>query len=82
MSLIPSNQYYIIEIKDNSPGIDPKYFSLIFKLFQTLQSRDDVEGSGIGLCIANKLIINYRGKIEVASGGKLGSTFTIYWPKF
>ncbi|MBB1431162.1 ATP-binding protein [Pseudoalteromonas sp. SG43-4] len=82
ISLIPSNQYYIIEIKDNGPGINPKYFSIIFKLFQTLQSRDDVEGSGIGLCIANKLIINYRGKIEVASDGKLGSTFTIYWPKF
>ncbi|PKG68490.1 MULTISPECIES: sensor histidine kinase [Pseudoalteromonas] len=82
ISLIRSNQYYIIEIKDNGPGIDPKYFSLIFKLFQTLQSRDDVEGSGIGLCIANKLIINYSGKIEVASDGKLGSTFTIYWPKF
>ncbi|ATC86278.1 sensor histidine kinase [Pseudoalteromonas arctica] len=81
ISLIPSNQYYIIEITDNGPGIDPKYFSLIFKLFQTLQSRDDVEGSGIGLCIANKLIINYGGKIEVASDGKLGSTFTIYWPK-
>lgn len=62
ISLIPSNQYYIIEIKDNGPGIDPKYFSLIFKLFQTLQSRDDVEGSGIGLCIANKLIINYGGQ--------------------
>ncbi len=81
ISLIPSNQYYIIEIKDNGRGIDPKYFSLIFKLFQTLQSRDDVEGSGIGLCIANKLIINYGGKIEVASDGKLGSTFTIFWPK-
>ena len=81
ISLIPSNQYYIIEITDNGPGIDPKYFSLIFKLFQTLQSRDDVEGSGIGLCIANKLIINYGGKIEVASDGKLGSTFTIFWPK-
>ncbi|MBG9990388.1 MULTISPECIES: sensor histidine kinase [unclassified Pseudoalteromonas] len=81
ISLIPSNQYYIIEITDNGPGIDPKYFSLIFKLFQTLQSRDDVEGSGIGLCIANKLIINYGGKIEVASDGELGSTFTIYWPK-
>lgn len=81
ISLIPSNQYYIIEIKDNGPGIDPKYFSLIFKLFQTLQSRDDVGGSGIGLCIANKLIINYGGKIEVASDGKLGSTFTIFWPK-
>ena len=81
ISLIPSNQYYIIEIKDNGPGINPKYFSLIFKLFQTLQSRDDVEGSGIGLCIANKLIINYGGKIEVASDGELGSTFTIFWPK-
>ncbi|WP_024610697.1 ATP-binding protein [Pseudoalteromonas sp. TB64] len=81
ISLLPSQDYYIIKITDNGPGIDPKYFSLIFKLFQTLQSRDDIEGSGIGLCIANKLIVNYGGKIEVASDGKLGSTFTIYWPK-
>lgn len=81
VSLRPSDHYYLIEITDNGPGIDPKYFSLIFKLFQTLRSRDDVEGSGIGLCVAKKLIINYGGKIEVASDGKLGSTFTIFWPK-
>ena len=81
ISLLPSNHYYIVEITDNGPGIDPKYFSLIFKLFQTLQSRDDIEGSGIGLCIASKLVANYGGKIEVTSDGKLGSTFTIYWPK-
>jgi light-regulated signal transduction histidine kinase (bacteriophytochrome) len=81
ISLLPSDHYYIIEITDNGPGIDPKYFSLIFKLFQTLQSRDDVEGSGIGLCVAKKIITNYGGKIEVTSDGVLGSTFTLYWPK-
>ena len=81
ISLLPDENYYVIEIKDNGPGIEPKYFSLIFKLFQTLQSRDDVEGSGIGLCIAKKHIMNYGGKIEVTSDGKLGSTFTVYWPK-
>ncbi|MFC4698866.1 ATP-binding protein [Glaciecola siphonariae] len=75
-----SKHYYIINIKDNGPGIEPKYHERIFKLFQTLKPRDEVEGSGMGLSVVKKYIDYYQGKITLSSDGKNGATFTIYWP--
>lgn len=45
-------QFYVC---DNGPGIDEKYKEKIFKIFQTLNPRDKVEGTGIGLTIVKKL---------------------------
>ncbi|XQF92013.1 sensor histidine kinase [Pseudoalteromonas espejiana] len=81
ISLRPALHYYVIEVADNGPGIDPKYFSLIFQLFQTLRSRDEVEGTGIGLSVVKKHVTNFGGKVDVSSNGKTGTTFTIFWPK-
>ena len=38
-------------VTDDGPGIDLIYHEKIFGLFQTLKSRDEVEGSGFGLAI-------------------------------
>lgn len=73
--------FYVISIEDNGPGIDPKNFERIFQLFQTLKSRDEVEGSGIGLSVVVKHLNQYGGRIEVDSDGENGTTFTVYWPK-
>ena len=73
--------FYVVSIKDNGPGIDPKNFERIFQLFQTLKSRDEVEGSGIGLSVVLKHLNQYGGRIEVDSDGENGTTFTVYWPK-
>ncbi|ASM50303.1 hypothetical protein PESP_a2316 [Pseudoalteromonas espejiana DSM 9414] len=81
ISLRPALHYYVIEVTDNGPGIEPKYFSLIFQLFQTLRSRDEVEGTGIGLSVVKKHVTNFGGKVDVSSNGKTGTTFTIFWPK-
>jgi len=81
ISLKQSVHHYIIEVSDNGPGIDPKYFSLIFELFQTLRSRDEIEGTGIGLSVVKKHVTNFGGKVEVSSDGKSGTTFTVFWPK-
>lgn len=81
ISVSESRHYYEIAIKDNGPGIEPKYFKRIFQLFQTLKSRDEIEGSGIGLSVVNKHVNYYGGRIEVDSDGKHGSTFTLIWPK-
>ena len=37
------------EVSDDGPGIDPQYHARIFEMFQTLQPRDQTEGSGMGL---------------------------------
>ncbi|EAQ98844.1 sensor histidine kinase [Congregibacter litoralis] len=76
-----SKHYYLIEVRDNGPGIEPIYFDRIFKLFQTLKPRDEVEGSGIGLSVVLKYINNFSGTITVDSDGESGTTFKLSWPK-
>lgn len=69
-----------IEIIDDGPGIAPKMHELAFKMFQTLQARDKVEGSGMGLAIIKKILNRYKGSIEIDSDGSNGTRFKIIWP--
>jgi PAS domain S-box-containing protein len=76
-----NRHYYIISVADNGPGIEPRYFDRVFQLFQTLKSRDEVEGTGLGLSVVIKHLNQFSGKVEIESDGKLGTTFNIFWPK-
>jgi PAS domain S-box-containing protein len=67
-------------VQDDGPGINPKYHDQIFEMFQTLQSRDKVEGSGMGLAIVKKLVESYGGTIAVESEVGKGTTFRFTWP--
>ena len=75
-------KYYQFSIKDNGPGIPEAYHEQIFALFKTLQPRDEVEGSGMGLSIIKKLLDYHNGSIIVESDGTNGSCFTFTWPKY
>lgn len=44
-----------------------EFHTRIFQMFQTLRSRDEVEGSGMGLAIVQKIVENFGGKIRVES---------------
>lgn len=68
-------------IKDNGPGIDPIFHDRIFDMFQTLQPRDRVEGSGVGLALVKKTLESYGGQIRVDSSKGAGTTFHFTWPK-
>lgn len=68
-------------VVDNGPGIAPEFHKRIFDMFQTLQSRDVVEGSGIGLALVKKIIESYGGQITVDSALGQGATFRFSWPK-
>jgi PAS domain S-box-containing protein len=68
-------------IADNGPGIDPAYHERIFEIFQTLQPRDQVEGSGIGLSVVKRLVESRGGKISLQSALGEGAVFRILWPK-
>jgi PAS domain S-box-containing protein len=75
-----SKHYYIVNVSDNGPGIAKQFHERIFKLFQTLKPRDEVEGSGMGLSVVKKYVDYYKGRVELRSDGENGSTFTLYWP--
>ena len=68
-------------VADDGPGIDSQYHEQIFGVFQTLNSRDEVESTGIGLSIVKKLVEAQGGSITLQSVVGEGSTFTVFWPK-
>ncbi|MEO1410869.1 MAG: PAS domain S-box protein [Bacteroidota bacterium] len=67
--------HYRFWVRDNGPGIAPKYYEKIFQIFQTLQSRDVVESTGIGLTIVKRIVQLYEGQIEVNSELGVHTTF-------
>ncbi len=67
-------------ITDNGPGIDPRFHERIFTMFQTLQPRDQVEASGIGLAIVKKMVESRGGKISIVSQPGAGAAFGFSWP--
>jgi PAS domain S-box-containing protein len=68
-------------VADNGPGIDPVYHERIFEIFQTLQPRDQVEGSGNGLAIVKRLVESRGGIVGVDSRPCAGASFRFTWPK-
>lgn len=70
----------LIRVSDNGIGIPAEYRERIFVLFQRLHSRNEFQGTGIGLTSAKKIIEMHGGEIwvEDAEGG--GSTFCFTLP--
>ena len=65
-------------VSDDGPGIPPQFQSKAFQMFQTLKSRDVVEGSGMGLALVTKLVEAAGGSITLHSEGR-GATFLFTW---
>ena len=59
---------------------EEKFFEKIFTIFQTLNARDDVEGTGVGLSLVKKIVEMYDGKIWIESAPGKGSTFYFSLP--
>jgi len=76
-----ANGFFEFSIKDNGPGIEPKYHEKIFQIFQTLIPRDEFESTGIGLTIVKKIIENNGGRIWLDSEPGKGSTFYFTVPR-
>lgn len=75
------NDKWIFAVKDNGIGIDPKFYSKIFIIFQRLHNREEYEGTGIGLSIVKRHIDFLNGKIWVESKIDEGSVFYFTIPK-
>lgn len=74
-------QHYIFSVADNGQGIDERYFEKVFQIFQTLQARDQVESTGVGLAIVKKMLDEKQCNIWITSHIGKGTTFTFEWPK-
>lgn len=71
---------YQLQITDDGPGIPPVYAEKVFQMFQTLKSRDIVEGSGMGLAMVRKVLEHYGGSIALDENYHNGCQMQIFWP--
>lgn len=62
-------------VSDNGIGIPQKYQERIFEVFSRIQSKQEVEGLGIGLALCKRIVFNHGGEIWVNSTEGEGSRF-------
>lgn len=76
----PLEHFYEFAVRDNGPGIAPQFHQKIFGIFQTLEARDKVESTGIGLSLVKKIVEGKGGTVWVESRLGQGATFFFTWP--
>ncbi|WP_373044269.1 PAS domain-containing protein [Vulgatibacter sp.] len=75
------DSWYEFSVSDNGAGIDPAFHQRIWGIFQTLEARDKVEGTGIGLAVVKKIVESRGGRAWVESAAGAGATFRFLWPR-
>jgi len=70
-----------IEIADAGPGMSRHDVEHAFKRFHRGSSHSGVEGSGLGLSIAKRAVQRARGRIELLSEPRRGTTVRISLPR-
>jgi two-component system, chemotaxis family, CheB/CheR fusion protein len=79
--LIRNKEYVRLSFADNGIGFNQEYAEQIFEIFQRLNGRDEYPGTGIGLALCKKIIVNHQGTIHAESISGQGATFHIILPK-
>jgi signal transduction histidine kinase len=78
--LVEEDAAWEVFVRDNGPGIAPRHHDLVWKMFSTLQPRDEVEGAGMGLAIVRRIVESVGGRTWLESDAGAGATFYFTWP--
>jgi len=68
-------------IADNGVGIAAEHHERVWQIFQTLDARDVVESTGIGLTIVKKQVEANGGRAWIDATTTTGATLRFTWPK-
>jgi signal transduction histidine kinase len=76
----PGRQVCRLTVSDNCIGFEEKYLDRIFNVFQRLHTRNEYEGTGMGLAIVRKIALYHGGDVTAKSKPGEGSTFIVTIP--
>lgn len=81
-TLIESKYYGAIIIQDDGVGISDDEKQIVFDAFRQAEEghKRNYEGTGLGLTIAQKAILNMSGFIKIENNYPSGSKFIVYLP--
>lgn len=71
-----------ISISDNGIGMESRYFDYVFRPLARLHTRQEYEGSGLGLTLSRKAVSAMNGTISCSSEPGTGTEFVIHLPTF
>ncbi|PCR92133.1 PAS domain S-box protein [Natrinema ejinorense] len=73
-------QEWVISVADEGIGIDPDDQERVFTIFNRLHSREEYDGTGIGLALSERIVERHGGEIWVDAEPGEGSTFSFTMP--
>ena len=68
-----------LSVSDDGVGIAPEYADKVWGLFQTLERRDKLESTGIGLSVVRKIVESHGGRAWIDVQPGRGATFRFTW---
>jgi len=72
--------YHHITFQDNGIGFEKSFENQIFEIFKRLHPQNIYPGSGIGLALCRRIVMNHQGVLYAESAPEKGTVFHVFLP--